>query len=88
MMATTATNAVKVVRSRISSNLPYLTLSITKRCMSTKMTLSDFANFHVPASLIAQSPAVPRDSSKLMVNYRNMSTLSVLKLLSSAYYFA
>jgi hypothetical protein len=41
--------------------------SIQRRSSSQKMNLIDFSNFHVPARLIAQSPATPRDSSRLMV---------------------
>ena len=40
------------------------------RALSSQMTLNDFANFHVPQSLIAQAPANPRDSSRLMVDFR------------------
>eukprot|EP00596_Hydrurales_sp_CCMP1899_P007153 CAMPEP_0119043422 /NCGR_PEP_ID=MMETSP1177-20130426/21699_1 /TAXON_ID=2985 /ORGANISM="Ochromonas sp, Strain CCMP1899" /LENGTH=402 /DNA_ID=CAMNT_0007011449 /DNA_START=195 /DNA_END=1403 /DNA_ORIENTATION=+ len=39
------------------------------------MNLIDFSNFHVPARLIAQSPATPRDSSRLMVIRRETGTI-------------
>jgi hypothetical protein len=45
-----------------------------KRSLSTSMNLADFANFHIPSNLIAQSPATPRDSSKLMVVRRDTGT--------------
>jgi hypothetical protein len=58
--------------------------SLNRRSMSTKMVLKDFSNFHVPLNLIAQSPAFPRDSSRLMVeqsliNSSNIQTSSVIQ---------
>lgn len=65
-----ATSGALMAFRSTSRTVGFLTsCSSRTRALSSQMTLNDFANFHVPQSLIAQAPAYPRDSSRLMVDF-------------------